>query len=89
MTDLKHDLSSFLSSSDWSAETLCADGTDAVVETVGAYIEEFMNSYGVDPDDDENEELYSDLCFMVYEFHGAEDLESGTPEWDAHWESLL
>ena len=68
-----------------TVEEMMEDGD--VCEWVGDYVENEMINQGLDPDEDYD--TFNDGCHLVYKFFGAEDLMSGTPEWDAHWESLV
>ena len=52
-----------------------------ICEVVGNWVEE-----NCDYDD---EEEWSDLCFVFYEFWGCENIPSHTPEWDKFWNDKL
>ena len=77
---ISHDLHSNI-----TVEEMMSDGD--VCEWVGDYVENEMVNQGMDIDEDYD--TFNEGCHLVYKFFGAEELESETPEWNAHWEALV
>ena len=77
---ISHDLHSNI-----TVEEMMSDGD--VCEWVGDYVENEMVNQGLDIDEDYD--TFNEGCHLVYKFFGAEELESETPEWNAHWEALV
>jgi hypothetical protein len=63
-------------------ELLEGNDPDAIVEMVGDH----ASIYFSDEDDDD---AWSDMCMMFYDWWGCLDLASSTPEWDKFWLDLL
>ena len=72
---------------EWFARDISAtelmenNDADGIVEIVGNWVEENC--------DYENEEEWSDLCFVFYEFWGCENIASHSPEWDEFWDNKV
>ena len=66
----------------WSAtELLENNDAEGIVEIVGDWVEAEC--------DYNNEEEWSDLCQLFYDWWGCINLASFTPEWDAFWQQKL
>ena len=67
--ELIAELQDLVYTQEWSVDCITEEGTDNIEENVGYMVEHFMNNYGFDPDD---EELFGNLCNVVYDAHGDE-----------------
>ena len=64
-----------------ASELLEMSDADGIVETVGDWVESNC--------DYENEDEWSDLCFVFYEWWGCENIASHTDEWKEFWNQKL
>ena len=67
---------------EWSVDYITKEGTDNVEEMVGSMVEEFMNNSGFNSED---EDLFGDLCNVVYDAHGDKLRKS---KYDRHVEAV-
>ena len=65
-----------------ATELLENNDPDGIVEIVGNWVDENCD-YNEDDDD------YSELCFVFYEWWGCENIPSHSPEWDEFWNDKL
>ena len=64
-----------------ASELLEMSDADGIVETVGDWVEANC--------DYENEDEWSDLCFVFYAWWGCENIASHTDEWKEFWNQKL
>lgn len=66
-----------------ATELLENNDANGIVEIVGDWVDENCD---YDEDDDD---AFSELCFVFYEFWGCENIQSHSPEWDQFWNDKL
>jgi hypothetical protein len=67
-----------------ATELLENNDANGIVEIVGDWVDE-----NCDYDEDDDDDAFSELCFVFYEFWGCENIPSHSPEWDKFWNDKL